>query len=507
MIKGISQIGGEYVSPKTSRSFYQHQNVSFFEVESNQMDAALDQAVLAFEALRILFPNDIVRLLQHIISELESHKQTILETYRAESHFPAARANGEFDRTIGQIKVFIELLEKGQYLQAKIDYPAEGTPDLRKILIPIGPIAVFGASNFPLAFSAAGGDTISALAAGCPVIIKGHPYHAATSELVASCMIKAVEKSKLHRGTISHLHGSSHSIGEYLVQHSKLKGVGFTGSYTGGKALYDMAQKRTNPIPVFAEMGSVNPVIILKEKLDTDKQLSQKIANSVLLGSGQFCTNPGLIFIESKDENHAFVKNLVKIITQSEVGQMVHKNILENYTKKINQLSKYSPQLEVYRSKSSHGVCGVIKIDDLMDYPTLTHEIFGPYTLLVLFDGVAELLEIIPTLSGQLTVTIVGNQSENKKVSRISDAMSHLAGRMLYNGVPTGVAVQSTMTHGGPFPATTDSRFTSVGTDAIYRWLRPITFQDCPEELLPNTLKSNNPLNLTRRVNGTWGIH
>ncbi|MCY4162240.1 MAG: aldehyde dehydrogenase (NADP(+)) [Flavobacteriaceae bacterium] len=507
MIQGLSQVGGQYVSSSPSKSFYQWKNTLFFEADSNQINHALDQAELAYATLKMLAPSDIAQLLECIIVELESHQPLILETYQAESHFPKGRADGEFARTIGQIRTFIKLLEKGQHLQAKIDDATEISPDLRKVLMPIGPIAVFGASNFPLAFSAAGGDTISALAAGCSVIIKGHPYHAATSELVATCMIQAVEKSKLHCGTISHLHGSSHHIGQYLIKHPKLKGVGFTGSFSGGKALYDLAQKRTVPIPVFAEMGSVNPVIILKEYLDTDKELAQKLADSVLLGSGQFCTNPGLIFIESKDDNHPLVRDLISRIIQSEVGPMVHENILKSYTDQITQLSKYSPQLKVYQSNVSCATCGVIKINDLIDVSSLTHEIFGPYTLLVLFDGVDEFLKMIPKLKGQLTMTILGNPSEVKKVSEISQAVNHLAGRILFNGVPTGVAVQSTMTHGGPFPATTDSRFTSVGTDAIYRWLRPITFQDCPDALLPDALKRMNPLKLTREVNGTWGIH
>ncbi len=506
-MKGLSQIGGKYVSPRTSTSFYQYQDISFFEADSNHVDLALDQAELAFEVLKKSSPKTIVQLLVEIISELERHQSSIIETYQSESHFPPGRAHGEFARTIGQIKTFIQLLKKGQYLQAKIDHSTDTTPDLRKMLVPIGPIGIFGASNFPLAFSAAGGDTISALAAGCPVIIKGHPYHAATSELVASCMIKAVEKSQLPLGTISHLHGSSHAIGEVLVKHPKLRGVGFTGSDVGGKALYDMAQKRTIPIPVFAEMGSVNPVIILKEKLNTNQELSQQLADSVLLGSGQFCTNPGLIFIETNDNNHPFVNELISKIIQSQVGPMVHQNILKNYADKVNRLSKYSPQLKLFQSKPNLGACGVIKINDLIKYSDLTHEIFGPYTLIVLFDGVSDLLKIIPSLSGQLTITILGNQSEHKTISKISDAVKHLAGRILYSGVPTGVAVQSTMTHGGPFPATTDARYTSVGTDAIDRWLRPITFQDCPEAILPDALKSDNPLNLIRHVNGSWGVH
>ncbi|MCY4253663.1 MAG: aldehyde dehydrogenase (NADP(+)) [Flavobacteriaceae bacterium] len=507
MIKGLSQIDGEYVAPGTSTSFYQYQNTSFFEAESNHVDVALSQAEWAFEVLKKSSPKTIVQLLVQIVSELEHHQPLIMETYQSESHFPLGRAQGEFARTIGQIKAFIQLLEKGQYLQAKIDHSTDITPDLRKMLVPMGPIGIFGASNFPLAFSAAGGDTISALAAGCPVIIKGHPYHAATSELVASCMIKAVKESKLPSGTISHLHGSSHAVGEVLVKHPKLRGVGFTGSYSGGKALYDMAQKRTIPIPVFAEMGSVNPVIILKEKLHANQELAQQLADSVLLGSGQFCTNPGLIFVETNDDNHPFVNELISKVIQSQTGQMVHQNILKSYAEKIDQLSQYSPHLKLFQSKSNHGACGVIKISDLIKHPALTHEIFGPYTLLVLFDGVSDFLKIIPSLSGQLTVTILGDQSEHKAIAKVSDAIRHLAGRILYSGVPTGVAVQSTMTHGGPFPATTDARYTSVGTDAIYRWLRPITFQDCPEALLPDALKSDNPLNLPRQINGNWGIH
>ena len=509
MIKGLSQVGGLYqeASNSNDNQFYLFEDIPFYEASKDQIDLALDQAALAFEESKSLSPQQLARLLSNIADEINSHKEIIIQTYQSESHYGQGRANGEFGRTISQIGTFVRLLEKGQYLQAKIDHSTDATPDLRKVLVPIGPIAVFGASNFPLAFSSAGGDTISALASGCPVIIKGHPFHPATSELVASCMIQAVTRSNLHPGLVAHLHGADYSIGQRLIMHPKLKGVGFTGSHNGGKALFDLAQKRSIPIPVFAEMGSVNPIIILRDKLNSDQNLANQIAESVLLGSGQFCTNPGLIFIQTNDSQHSFIQDFINKITSTDINQFVHGDIHKNYVSKIQNLKEGISDLKLYQSKSSLGACGVVGIDQLHRYPDLIQEVFGPYSLIVLFDDYKQLTLLAKEFPGQLTLSILGSRSESNTVSRISDSLGHIAGRLLFDGVPTGVVLKSTMTHGGPYPATTDWRFTSVGTDAIYRWLRPITYQSCPDDLLPETLQDSNPLDIYRQLNDVWGIH
>lgn len=468
----------------------------------NQIDDILEKAEQAFLESDGVQHLDFAVLLKEIIKELQHKRKHIIETYISESNYPRPRAEGEFGRTIGQIEEFCALLLRGDHLRIKIDHSTESNPDLRSILVPIGPVVVFGASNFPLAFSTAGGDTISALAAGCPVIIKAHPYHTKTSEVVASCLSKAVEKAGLHEGFVSHVVGADHRIGQSLVAHPIVKAVGFTGSFAGGKALYDLAQKRDIPIPVFAEMGSVNPVIILRDKLNSTTSLSKQLGDSVLLGTGQFCTNPGLIFINTENPGHSFVQNLKDQILTADLGPMVAPQIEQSYKLKLDQLKDTVPDLNLSRSSDSLGAVGVTTISHFSKNPDLLHEIFGPYCLIVLFDEVKELLEVLKELPGQLTLTILGSINESIEVDKIAKSLRQKVGRILYGGVPTGVAVRPTMTHGGPFPATTDQRFTSVGTEAIYRWLRPITYQDCPDNLLPLALKDKNPLELIRKVNG-----
>ena len=466
----------------------------------SQIDEILKKAEHAFLKSDGVQHLDFALLLSEIVKELEQKREYIIKTYISESNYPRPRAEGEFGRTIGQIEEFCSLLIKGDHLQIKIEHATENSPDLRRMLVPIGPVVVFGASNFPLAFSTAGGDTISALAAGCPVIIKAHPYHTKTSEVVASCLSKAIENAGLDEGFVSHVVGADHHIGQSLVAHPIVKAVGFTGSFVGGKALYDLAQKRDIPIPVFAEMGSVNPVVILKDKLNSTTSLSKQLGDSVLLGTGQFCTNPGLVFINTENPNHSFIKNLKDQILSADLVQMVAPQIEQSYKLKLDQLKDTVPDLNLYRSSDSLGAVGVTTLSHFGKNPDLLHEIFGPYCLVVLFNEVKELLEVLKELPGQLTLTILGSAKESNDVKRIERSLRQKAGRILFSGVPTGVAVRPTMTHGGPFPATTDQRFTSVGTESIYRWLRPITYQDCPDNLLPLALNDKNPLKLIRDV-------
>lgn len=434
--------------------------------------------------------------LSQIQRELEKQKSEILTVYQEESKLPEGRAEGEFARTLTQIQSFVDLLLEGQYVQAKLQQ-IEGGAKIRKMLQPIGPIAVFGASNFPLAFSTAGGDTISALAAGCPVIVKAHPYHPMTSYLVATAIDAAVKACDLPKGVFSHLQSDQHLLGQALVEHPQLCGVGFTGSYKGGKALYDLAQQRPVPIPVFAEMGSINPMILFPGALSRE-DLTTKLGDSICLGSGQFCTNPGVIIALGDTQRlDEFEKNLGDYLIQKAPQEMVHENIANQYEAKLNVLED-----KIKLFKGEQAALGVSTAKNFLQHKMLREEVFGPYSLLVRCSSLDEVEAIIMTIEGQLTLSLIGTTTDHAALNKILPLAQQKAGRILFEGVPTGVAVTQAMMHGGPFPASTDERFSAVGIDAIYRWLRPVSYQDCPEALLPPALKQDNPLGITRNING-----
>jgi NADP-dependent aldehyde dehydrogenase len=428
---------------------------------------------------------------------------------------PEGRAKGERGRTIGQLRNFASLVHKGSWVEASIDSadpertPAP-KPDLRKMLIPLGPIVVFGASNFPLAYSTAGGDTAAALAAGCPVIVKSHPMHAGTGELVASAIIKAAEKTGMPNGIFSNLNSSGIQVGVDLVQHSKIKAVGFTGSIKAGRALFDLAAKRDEPIPVFAEMGSVNPVIILPEALQKKgKELAKTYAGSITLGTGQFCTNPGLILGVKSEELSAFIQDLGKEILQIHPSVMLHPNIIGAYeANKAEAISQ--PNLEVVTEYNGEvqpnfakQMITTVEGKAFLKNTRLHQEVFGPFSMVIQCENIHQLEEIISSLEGQLTGTIIAETNEIEIHSKIIATLQNRVGRIIYNGVPTGVEVSPSMVHGGPYPSSTDSRFTAVGINSIKRWVRPFSFQDWPNNLLPDELKNENPLQILRSVNGS----
>jgi len=451
--------------------------------------------------------------LNAIAEEILALDETLIETFCSESGLPEGRAKGERGRTIGQLKAFADLLEEGSWVEATIDTgipdrtPAP-KPDLRKMLVPLGPVVVFGASNFPLAFSTAGGDTAAALAAGCPVIVKSHPMHAGTGELVASAIIKAAEATGMPNGVFSNLNSSGIEVGVELVKHPQVKAVGFTGSIKGGRALFDLAAQRDEPIPVFAEMGSINPVIMLPEALENrNAELAKIYAGSITVGSGQFCTNPGLLLgIQSDGLNH-FIENLSEEIVKIEPSCMLHPKIISTYEKNkqtaLDQLglvvaADYGSEVEV-----NHARQAVVRVSGqtFLENTKLHHEVFGPYSMVVECENATELQAIIANLEGQLTGTIISDNNELIRYPNIITALQNRVGRIIFNGVPTGVEVCPSMQHGGPYPASTDSRFTSVGAQSIKRWVRPFGFQDWPDSLLPNELKNANPLGISRSVN------
>lgn len=470
----------------------------FQEASSAQIDEAVQKAAAVFDVYSTSTFHQRSAFLKAIQQELEEIKEELLKQYQEESALPEGRAQGEFDRTQGQIQSFAELLDQGTYVQPIIS--TQG-PDLRKMLHPIGPVAVFGASNFPLAFSTAGGDTISALAAGCPVIVKAHPYHAGTSALVAEAIHKALITCELPLAVFSHLGGVSHDVGATLVSHPLLKGVGFTGSFRGGKALYDLAQQRAEPIPVFAEMGSVNPIFILENRVLKDESLAPTLGQSICLGTGQFCTNPGLVLFCDPSGKSTLFNRVLQELQKSALPPMVHDSIEKNYADKLKELQR-NQGVRLARVDQNSAVLGFVEAAVVLEQPELVEEVFGPFSLFVRCKSMEEMQAAAAALPGQLTATVLFDKEEMTQATPLMNILKSKVGRLLFEGVPTGVAVTQAMQHGGPYPASTDGRYTSVGTDAIYRWLRPVAYQDCPNALLPEPLQNENPLSLMRIVNG-----
>jgi NADP-dependent aldehyde dehydrogenase len=520
MITGKNYIGNQLSAKgtKTFKTFNPQTNTensfTITEATSEEISQAAKLAAQAFKTYSKKSGKEKARFLSAIAEEIEALGDTLIEVYTSESGLPAGRAQGERGRTVGQLRAFSTHLEDGSWVDATIDTAQpERQPmpkvDLRKMNIALGPIVVFGASNFPLAFSTAGGDTAAALAAGCPVIVKSHPMHAGTGELVASAVIKAAEKTGMPNGVFSNLNSSGIEVGQALVKHPQIKGVGFTGSIRGGRALFDLAAQREEPIPVFAEMGSINPVVILPEALQTKAtDWAKTYAGSITLGSGQFCTNPGLLLAIKSDGLNEFTKVLADEIAKIEPSCMLHPNIVgaynSNKSKVISQdgiqvLADYSGD-----SKSNYGRQIVSKVDGttFLANSTLHQEVFGPFSLVVECDNTVQLEQILTQLEGQLTGTIIGTDTELSSNWGIVSALQNRVGRIIFNGVPTGVEVCPSMQHGGPYPASTDSRFTAVGVDSIKRWVRPFSFQAWPNTLLPAELKNENPLGILRNING-----
>ncbi|WP_452600790.1 aldehyde dehydrogenase (NADP(+)) [Pontimicrobium sp. MEBiC06410] len=518
MITGKNYIGNTLSAKgeKTYKTFNPQLNKEndniFTEATKEEVDTATTLAAKAYIEYQKKTGEEKALFLNTIADEIEALGEELLEVYTSESGLPAGRAMGERGRTLGQLRTFANHIKEGSWVEASIDKAQpERKPipkvDLRKMLVPLGPIAVFGASNFPLAFSTAGGDTAAALAAGCPVIVKSHPMHAGTGEMVASAVIKAAEKTGMPNGVFSNLNSSGIEVGQELVKHPNIKGVGFTGSIKGGRAIYDLAATRPEPIPVFAEMGSINPVVLLPEALNEKaNDWAKTYAGSITLGAGQFCTNPGLLLGVKGEGLNQFTNTLAEEIVKVEPSCMLHPNIIgayeNNKTKALEQpeLSVVANYDSEVKSNYARQVVSKVKGTTFLENPTLHNEVFGPFSLMVECENKTELEEVIHKLEGQLTGTIIANEAELPNNLNIVSALQNRVGRIIFNGVPTGVEVCPSMLHGGPYPASTDSRFTAVGVDSIKRWVRPFSFQSWPNELLPNELKNENPLNILRTV-------
>ena len=478
----------------------------------NEIDQLLQKATTAFHEYKRYPLRRRADFMRCIAQEIEALGDALLETAAAETHLPLARLSGERGRTLFQLRSYAEAAEAGHWLDARIDtadnerLPAK--PDTRKTNVPLGPVVVFGASNFPFAYSTAGGDTASALAAGCPVLVKAHPAHPKTSALVASAIFKAAQACEMPEGVFAHVEGEGFETGIYLAKHPLVKAIGFTGSFSGGKALFDAANQRQVPIPVFAEMGSVNPVFILANKLATETQvLAQQLVGSVTLGMGQFCTNPGLIVAVEGTALKAFLEALKVEIAAVKPQIMLHQGIADNYAhKRTAALEQADVRLvaisdEVANAHSGQPSIATVAASTFLANPLLHQEVFGPYSLIIQCKNDAEMLAVAQAMEGQLTSTLMATDSDLEQYADMLPLLQEICGRLIFNNVPTGVEVSFSMQHGGPFPATTDSRFTSVGADAIKRFVRPLCYQNCPDKWLPEELKNANPLGVYRIVN------
>ncbi len=486
----------------------------FVEATAEEIDRAVQKAEEAFVIYRKKSDQERADFLDKIGEEIMNLGDTLLELCHQETGLPMGRLTGERGRTVNQLKLFAELLRDGTWVDARIDTAMPDRqplpkPDIRQMQIALGPVGVFGASNFPLAFSIAGGDTASALAAGCTVVVKGHPAHPGTSELVGRAIAQAVESSGMPAGTFSLVQGKSVEVGMGIVQHPLIKAIGFTGSFRGGKALFDAANQRDEPIPVYAEMGSINPVFVLPEAL---KQRSDKIAEgwvgSLTLGVGQFCTNPGVLVSMNSEETTQFLKVAEQSLSSLSTGAMLTNQISEVYQSAVNQMSQIEEVATVATSQRSDAATaaeGQIFSTSAQRFLTnseLSDEVFGPSSLHVTAQSKNEMLEVAKNLEGHLTATLHATDRDLEEYADLVAILERKVGRLLVNGFPTGVEVCHSMVHGGPYPATTDSRTTSVGTLAIKRFTRPISYQNFPQNGLPQALKNENPLRIFRLVNG-----
>jgi 2,5-dioxopentanoate dehydrogenase len=490
--------------------------MKFIDSTLNEVDASVKLSEKAFQGYKTIDAKKRAAFLRAIADEIEALGNELMTTAMRETNLPEGRIIGERGRTTGQCRMYANLIEEGSWVEARIDTALPDRlpvpkPDIRKMLVPLGPVVVFGAANFPLAYSTAGGDTISALAAGCTVIVKAHPAHPATSALVAGAIENARIKEDIPTNVFIHLYGADFQVGKALVEHSLVKAVGFTGSFAGGKALFDLANKRPTPIPVFAEMSSINPIVLLPNALESDAEnWAQKLASSLTLNVGQFCTSPGLL-IGIKDEHlDKFIAALTKAIEGVLPGDMLHSGISSNYSRKAAQalsqpsVTKLSKPEQELVSQQGTPILASVPASEFLKNPLLEEEVFGPFALIVECRDKDQMVSVIEYLQGQLTATVIGNADELIHNKDVINLISQKAGRLIVNGVPTGVEVCPSMNHGGPFPASSDSRFTSVGIDAIKRFVRPLAFQNFPQSLLPKELQDENPLAVWRLFNNEW---
>ncbi len=492
-------------------------DTAFYNATNVEIDRAVSAAIPAFAETRLYSTARLADFLDTVADEVDALGDYLLHTADMETGLGLPRLTGERGRTTGQLRAFGNLLREGSYVEAIIDTALPDRtplprPDIRRMLFPIGPVAVFSASNFPFAFAVVGGDTASAFAAGCPVVVKAHPGHPATSELFAQAVNRAIEKQQFPKGFFSLIQGNTVEVGQQLVQHPGIEAVGFTGSLRAGRAIYNTAAARPKPIPVYAEMGSINPVIILPDAMTTrGESIADGLAASVTLGSGQFCTNPGLVLVVDNEETLQFIDGVKRKLESINPGILLNAAIERGLTHTVNQTQQHKA-ITVLTGASladTEGYCyqNTVLMTSAAAFRndrSLQVEHFGPVTLFVLCDSVDDLKQTVRMLEGNLTATIHAEDTEITQAAELATILREKVGRLIWNGFPTGVEVVSAMQHGGPYPATTAPATTSVGMTAIKRFMRPVAFQNMPHTMLPDALQDNNPLNIMRMVNGDY---
>lgn len=480
----------------------------FVSATPGEVETTMTLAASAFPVYSNLSGKKRAEFLRAIATEIEGVVEDIVERGQLETALPEARLRGETGRTTGQLRLFANLIEEGSWVDARIDRAEPDRkplpkPDIRSMLRPLGPVAVFCAGNFPLAYSIAGGDTASALAAGCPVIAIAHEGHPGVAEIVAAAVLRAAQQTGMPEGVFSMLFGGGRTVGQQVVKHPVTQAVGFTGSRAGGTALLEIANKRPQPIPVYAEMSSINPLVILPGALARGEEaLAEAFYGSLTLGVGQFCTNPGLVFLP-EGNGDAFFAKLQSLVEAGAPGTMLNAGICANYTKSTAAAAAISGVETLARSNNECGpgqgapAVFVVSIADFLKNPALQHEMFGPATLIVR-GSVGEIESAILALEGQLTASLHATDEELVSHASLVQALQQRAGRLIFNGYPTGVEVCNSIVHGGPFPATSDGRSTSVGPTAILRFVRPVAWQSFPDAALPAELQDANPLGIRR---------
>ena len=497
------------VNPSTGQNL----SVQYAHASQEDVERACQLAESASLKLASLSGKEKAKFLNLVADKIDSVVDHLVEIMSAETALPELRVRGEAGRTSGQLRMFANLVEKGSWVDARIDRAEPDRkpipkPDLRAMLHPVGPVVVFCASNFPLAFSVAGGDSASAWAAGCPVIVKAHHAHPGTALLIGKLIVDSAKELGLPEGVFSLLFGEGRTVGQSLVQNEVVKAVGFTGSRAGGRALFDIASQRTSPIPVFAEMSSVNPIFLLPELPENNvDEIAENLFASATLGVGQFCTNPGIVFFPDNSIGKGFVEKYHEKMKTFQPSCMLHKGIKDTYFQDLRKMEGFSGVNSLLSAEPSENAeeCRVgtsvfqTDIESFVAEPGLSDEIFGPATLLVSYRDKGDLLEVASKLDGQLTASVFGEESNLAVYEDLIDILKTKTGRILFNQFPTGVEVCESIVHGGPYPATTDSRTTSVGTGAILRFARPVCYQGFPDEFLPDELKEQNPLGISRQ--------
>jgi 2,5-dioxopentanoate dehydrogenase len=483
---------------------------AYHAANAEEVDAAACLAKSAFFEYGQVSGRKKADLLNQIAANLEACADAIVARAKAETALPEPRLRSELARTTNQLRMFAELIQDGSWVDARIDqaHPDRSPfpkPDVRSMLQPLGPVVVFCASNFPLAFSVAGGDTASALAAGNPVIVKAHHAHPGTAEIVGTAVIEAVRDGGLPEGVFSLIYGRGSEVGAQLIRHPAIKAGGFTGSRAGGLALMRQASSRPEPIPFYAEMSSVNPIFVLPGVLpERAEKFATGLHASVTLGAGQFCTNPGLVFVPDA-ECGEFIETLSQLFATTASFTMLTTGISEAYRNRVSALSQTAKVECLVQAQTDSETTGAVLMTDVESFLTnseLSAEVFGPSTLLVKYAAVDQLLDVARRLEGQLTVTIHGDEQMLGHHRELIATLADRAGRLIFNGFPTGVEVGHAMVHGGPFPATSDGRSTSVGTRAILRFARAVCYQDWPNAELPVELQNANSLGIWRLVDG-----